>query len=536
MASKENLQNILDKKFGQGHYDLSESVINGWYKPFKLKCSIHGEFETTVAKINYKTTHICEKCAKRTEFLKEMRKLYGDRYNFSLYGLDGNYDEGNVICKKHGSFHVTYDSLKQKAECPLCVQESMLDELFGLNGMKNRTYEETLSEMKERLGEERFNNFEFDPSTYHGFHRKIRAYCKKHDEWFEQTPERIAEGRGCDACSYEHKYGSLKHYKKTFEECAREVHGDQYDYLGFDEETGEYIMYCHVKDENGKEHGIFKQTRGHHLDGQGCPVCRYIKSAAHKRKSLETLKKDIAEIIPDRNYDYDFDSYVAYNQEMRIYCHNRDKDGNEHGWFTMEPRRLLNRYHPQGCQKCGREATANAKRVTPEQFIERATALHRGKYKYKAEDYKGYFEDMQMLCPIHGYFSQTPANHLQGQGCPFCKESKLEIEIRNFLDDNKIEYIAQYRVYWLGKMSLDFYLPKYFAAIECQGKQHFNIGGWSEPFDVIKDRDQKKAELCKLHNVSLFYFSNLGIEYPYDVYEDKAKLLEEITKQAPADI
>ena len=30
---------------------------------------------------------------------------------------------------------------------------------------------------------------------------------------------------------------------------------------------------------------------------------------------------------------------------------------------------------------------------------------------------------------------------------------------------------------WLGKQSIDFFLPQYNIAIECQGKQHFGFGG-----------------------------------------------------------
>ena len=43
----------------------------------------------------------------------------------------------------------------------------------------------------------------------------------------------------------------------------------------------------------------------------------------------------------------------------------------------------------------------------------------------------------------------------------------------NFLKENNIEFETQKRFKWLGGKSLDFYLPKYNIAIECQGLQHF---------------------------------------------------------------
>jgi len=34
--------------------------------------------------------------------------------------------------------------------------------------------------------------------------------------------------------------------------------------------------------------------------------------------------------------------------------------------------------------------------------------------------------------------------------------------------------------------------------------------------------------LCLKHGIKIFYYSNLGIEYPYKVYEDFNKMIEDI--------
>ena len=79
---------------------------------------------------------------------------------------------------------------------------------------------------------------------------------------------------------------------------------------------------------------------------------------------------------------------------------------------------------------------------------------------------------------------------------------------------------------------MDFYIPSRNIAIECQGRQHFECSdffGGKEENDRIKERDNKKRNLCKEHNIDLIYFSNLGIEYPYEVLEDKDILLKRVT-------
>jgi hypothetical protein len=47
---------------------------------------------------------------------------------------------------------------------------------------------------------------------------------------------------------------------------------------------------------------------------------------------------------------------------------------------------------------------------------------------------------------------------------------------------------------------------------------------------LIIERDKLKKQLCDEHHIRLLYYSNLGIEYPYEVFEDKEKLLNEILK------
>lgn len=63
------------------------------------------------------------------------------------------------------------------------------------------------------------------------------------------------------------------------------------------------------------------------------------------------------------------------------------------------------------------------------------------------------------------------------QGCPKCKSSNLERDVRDILQKNNINFIEQHSFDWLkngkGIQTLDFYMSLYNIAIECQGAQHF---------------------------------------------------------------
>ena len=65
------------------------------------------------------------------------------------------------------------------------------------------------------------------------------------------------------------------------------------------------------------------------------------------------------------------------------------------------------------------------KRLTQEQFLQKAIAVHGDKYDYSETIYVKSKEKALFKCREHGVFSQKPNDHLKGRGCPECKKSKL---------------------------------------------------------------------------------------------------------------
>ena len=55
-----------------------------------------------------------------------------------------------------------------------------------------------------------------------------------------------------------------------------------------------------------------------------------------------------------------------------------------------------------------------------ERFIKKSTDLHKNKYDYHLVDYKSAKINVNIICPIHGIFEQTPTSHLMGKGCQKC--------------------------------------------------------------------------------------------------------------------
>lgn len=300
---------------------------------------------------------------------------------------------------------------------------------------------------------------------------------------------------------------------------ARAIHGDKYDYskVGYINATTKVCIIC-------KEHGEFWQQPSVHTNMKcGCPKCGaqiiQKKLSSNKEEFIEKAKK-----IHGNKYDYSKVEYINEKTNVCIICP-------KHGEFWQTPGSHL---RGGGCRLCANEQLSEKRKISTEEWVARAKKIHNNLYSYDLTKYNGYYNKLCIICPKHGEFWQIAYDHLQGKGCPKCRRSKLEIEMANFLKEHNVEFEEQYRPSFLSNgrshMSLDFYLPEYNSAIECQGLQHFKEQTHFEHRNTkISDRDKRKYELCKQANMKLFYYSNIKcLDYLDTVFLDKNELLNEI--------
>lgn len=110
----------------------------------------------------------------------------------------------------------------------------------------------------------------------------------------------------------------------------------------------------------------------------------------------------------------------------------------------------------------------------------------------------------------------------------------MEGEVRHLLLTNNIVFEQEKGFDWLvyhRHMFLDFFLPEYGVAIECQGGQHFfpsQLFGGEEFFKQTIERDAAKKRLCEEHGIRILYYSNAHVGYPYPVFESLRLLLKAI--------
>lgn len=91
-----------------------------------------------------------------------------------------------------------------------------------------------------------------------------------------------------------------------------------------------------------------------------------------------------------------------------------------------------NHLQGKGCISCGRLRTSQAKQVTYREFLTRARNLHGNLYGYShlRKSWAGIQGKLPIKCPVHGFFYQKLANHLQGKGCKRCACSETNAKLR----------------------------------------------------------------------------------------------------------
>lgn len=179
-------------------YDYSKTVYNGCRETVTIICPIHGEFEQMAC------VHLqgygCQKCgvesqtqqrAKTTQqFIEEARRIYGDRYDYSLVNYVNSDTPVKVICPKHGVFKIRPSKhINAQQGCHKCALER--------RGMEQRKSIDTFIEEARKV---HGDTYDYSKVKYVNNNTKVTIICPIHGE-FEQTPISHLRGCGCSKCN-----------------------------------------------------------------------------------------------------------------------------------------------------------------------------------------------------------------------------------------------------------------------------------------------------------------------------------------------
>lgn len=148
-----------------------------------------------------------------------------------------------------------------------------------------------------------------------------------------------------------------------------------------------------------------------------------------------TTEDFIARAQLTHKYKYSYENSVYYRSDLKLKINCKI-----HGEFEQI---AANHLDGSGCWRC------SSSKKSHEDFVAEANAIHNNKYTY-CEGYVLNELKMNIICPNHGLFLQTPHSHLAGRGCIKCRNDKFSINYgkglhlfvkqANIIHNNKYDY------------------------------------------------------------------------------------------------
>ncbi len=318
------------------------------------------------------------------EFVSKARAIHGSKYDYSQVKNPNAKTKVDIFCPLHGVFSQRAASHLDGSGCKECALA--------------HTAQLKISRRKGAICQHCGEKFQLIPSAQA---RGEGKYCSR--RCYESSRE-IAKktclhcgkefvssktsAKYCSsACAAEKSRSSLQAVLRRF----REMHGDKYCY-----KKVEYVNMNTPVEIECLVHGEWTQRPADHILGHGCPKCAKASLSVKMREDAEVRKINVTcpscgEIIRRSPY---------------------------------EASRLI---------FCSPECASDSKRLSIQQFVERATNVHGDEYDYKnvlipsAGQLK--LANITIRCKVHGDFQLTIGAHLKGAGCPFCNGRRINKEV-----------------------------------------------------------------------------------------------------------
>jgi len=183
------------------------------------------------------------------------------------------------------------------------------------------------------------------------------------------------------------------------------------------------------------KHGYFVSSwaKIQQQTGDGCTLCG-------REINKNSIKKDFEDVllsfkfVHGNKYDYSKSKYNKSSEKICIICPI-------HGEFWQTP---ANHSRGQGCPFCSRE-NSKGSRFEKQEIIKDFNKIHKNKYTYNDFNFENLYQKINIMCPIHGIFTQSIRNHRRGDGCPKCggrftRTKKEFLNIANNVHDFYYDY------------------------------------------------------------------------------------------------
>lgn len=153
--------------------------------------------------------------------------------------------------------------------------------------------------------------------------------------------------------------------------------------------------------------------------------------------------------------------------------------------------------------------------LTTEEFIEKSRAVHGDKYDYSEVQYKNAQTPVDIICRVHGKFSQLPYNHMRGAGCAQCnKIEKRRLPIETFLSRAKQAHGDRYdysKVEFVNTKTPVKILCGIHGVFEQTPEKH--MAGQGCPKCAVNYKDNTESFIAKARAIHGDFYDYSKVEY-----------------------
>ena len=229
---------------------------------------------------------------------------------------------------------------------------------------------------------------------------------------------------------------SKKYTDEELKKLAEEKRGDEYDYSELIGNTVIKHGHKHILIKCKKHGAFYQDAYGHIFRGEGCRKCKYEKLMTTLSKDKNDFLNECHKKFINKKLDFSNVEYKNNKTKVKVICHEKFPNGEEHGAFEITPSQLLKNEEP--CPYC-----SNGGRKDFRYFEIMGSYLYKGKYDYSLakEKYENAKIKVPIICHVkdkngceHGIFWQLPVTHLCGESCPKCGRESANKKI-SYNDD-----------------------------------------------------------------------------------------------------
>jgi hypothetical protein len=383
-------------------------------------------------------------------FIEKSKRIHGDKFDYSKFEYIGSKNKSILICNT----------------CNVEFLTTPTNNLIGTCCKNCFIIKRSLEHIKEKLIK-KYSSWSFDFTDYKNSDSIIKYVCEnRHDG--KSNYRNMIRFNVCKECN------KLDLIKRN---CKKIIRNN----LEIIEYKSDDLIKCRCnKCGFNKEDSLLNLTYNNYK----CKYCILLNEST-------LLKDGTIKLIKIGDFGDSKNIYLECNKGHK---------------YTQDRNNLLSN---RGCNQCRKEKITFSKEHVFSKFSE----IHGDLYKYKYDDYISVKSKIEITCRKGHIFFQKVSNHLQGKGCPICRESIGERNISVYLENKSIKFIRQKKFSdckYISHLPFDFYIPSINTIIEYDGIQHFEpveLFGGLEEFEKTKIKDKIKNEYCSINNIKLYRIS-----------------------------